>query len=101
MADDVSELRLWVQGLEDNSAEPLYTGVIDAAGTEAIVVHSDGAVVQVEEWQEWAVPLSEFVAAGVDVTQISSMLIVIGDKSAPVSGFTGTIYVDDVRLYRP
>jgi hypothetical protein len=75
----------------------------DTNGASATAYYDDnpnGVFVDPEddplEWKLCSIPLSEF--AGVDLTQISKMVIGIGDGQ---SVGQGKIYVDDVRLTLP
>jgi hypothetical protein len=58
------------------------------------VDNPDANAAQVDEWTEWRVSLSEF---GIDLTNVNS--ITIGLRS--VTGGTGMLFFDDVRLYPP
>jgi hypothetical protein len=50
-------------------------------------------------WHEWTVALDDF--DGVDETNVKSMAIGIGTEGSGSPGGTGTLYIDDVRLYIP
>jgi hypothetical protein len=49
-------------------------------------------------WQEWVIPLSELT--GVKMTAVDSIVIGVGNRTAPAAGGTGTIYVDDLGYGR-
>jgi hypothetical protein len=49
-------------------------------------------------WHEWLIDLADF--AGVDLTNVKSMAIGIGNEAGP-AGSSGTLYFDDIRLYSP
>jgi len=39
---------------------------------------------------------------GIDLTNVNSVTIGVGTQNAPApTGGTGTLYFDDIRLYRP
>ncbi|AQQ71363.1 hypothetical protein SMSP2_01736 [Limihaloglobus sulfuriphilus] len=107
-AENVQSLRLSIRGMETNSPEMLYVGIADGSGNSATVmfdgepadfimydwqVDSDGS----PSWVDYYFDLGEFAAAGVDLTDVVSYSVGVGDGAA--EGGTGTIYVDDIRLY--
>jgi hypothetical protein len=64
----------------------------------AVVYHDDASATQLSGWNEWVIELAAF---GVDLTNVNSITIGVGTKNAPVpDGGTGTLYFDDIRLYR-
>jgi hypothetical protein len=89
-------------GIKSNVASPLYVSLQDSDLNTAKVTYTDAdgdpdanAVLNTA-WQQWNIPLSDF--AGVDPTKINKMTVGVGCGSADG---TGTIYVDDIRLYVP
>jgi hypothetical protein len=52
---------------------------------------------QVAVWTEWNIPLQAFADQGVNLVNVTS--ITLGLRS--VTGGTGMMYFDDVRLYPP
>ena len=97
---DVKSLTLWFRGIGTNNAKPLYVAVEDSAGKVKVVTHADANAVRSTTWKEWNIDLKEF-SAGVDLTSIKTMYIGVGNRSSPTPGGTGTIYIDDIRLYVP
>jgi hypothetical protein len=95
-AEGVGNLSLWIRGESDNAVEQLYVGVNGAA-----VYNDDPAVVQTTIWTEWIIPLQAFADQGIDLTNVSTVSIGLGDKNNVAVGGSGVIYVDDIRLYRP
>ena len=96
---DVTELSLWFRGASGNAAEPLYAAISNAAGTPAIVAHDDAAAVTSSRWTEWRIALQAFVDQGINLTNVDTIAIGLGSKGGAASGGTGTMYVDDIRLY--
>ena len=94
--NEVNTLRLFIKGIPDNSPEPMYVAVEDAAGHVAVVVHTDPAIATLTTWRQWDVSLSEITAGGVDVASVKTMYIGLGDRSAPVAGGAGLLYIDDI-----
>jgi len=93
----VARLSLWFRGESANAIERMYV-VLD--GT-AVVYHDEPAVTQIIPWTEWVIELQEFANQGVDLTNVDSMTIGFGTRNSPAAGGTGTVYFDDIRLYRP
>ncbi len=94
--EGVGNLSLWIRGDSANAAERLYV-----AANGAAVYHDDAAVAQTTIWTEWVIPLQAFADQGVDLTNVNTLSIGLGDKNNVVAGGAGVIYVDDIRLYRP
>ncbi len=60
--------------------------------------YGDPAATQTTVWTEWVIDLTEF--AGVDLTNVNTITIGFGTKNAAAAGSSGTMYFDDIRLYR-
>jgi hypothetical protein len=86
-------------GIASNDAERLYVILEDSGGRVEEVPHPDPNAVLSNTWQEWNIALADF--APVDVTKIKKMYIGVGDRDTPQLGGSGTLYVDDIRLYQP
>jgi hypothetical protein len=92
-------LRLYFRGEATNSAQTLYITLEDRAGHTATVSNGDPDAVLAAEWQLWQLALSEF--GGVNPASIEKMTIGVGNRTSPVAGGTGTVYIDDVGFGRP
>jgi hypothetical protein len=99
-ADGADTLVLYVQGLATNSPVSLYVALQDSAGNIGVATCPDPAAATSIKWIEWRMPLSEFVAQGVNVAGITKMYIGAGDRDAPKAGGTGSLFIDDIRLIR-
>jgi hypothetical protein len=89
-------------GLSSNAAEPLYVAVSNSAGSPAIVANDDPSAATIDDWVEWRVPLQSFADQGINLGNVDKIAIGLGDKSGIVTaGGSGTVYFDDIRLYRP
>ncbi len=84
-----------------NDPSPLYVSVEDEAGHVKTLTHPDPAAVQTIAWRQWLIPLSEFVAAGVDPTSTRKICIGVGDPNDPTVGGSGVIYIDDIAFGHP
>ncbi len=88
-------------GILNNDAEPLYVAVSNSSGNPALVVHDDPAASQIDAWTEWVIPLQTFADQGINLTNVDKVAIGLGSQADPAApGGTGTIYIDDIRLYR-
>ncbi|MBN2315203.1 MAG: LamG domain-containing protein [Sedimentisphaerales bacterium] len=98
---DVAELSLWFRGSPTNATEPLYVAVSNAAGTPVIVAHDDSTAAKKSFWSHWTIPLQTFADQGINLTNVDTIAIGLGSKAgSTTSGGSGTLYVDDIQLYR-
>jgi hypothetical protein len=89
-------------GIGSNAAEPLYVAVSNSAGSPAIVANDDPTAATIDDWVEWRVPLQSFADQGINLSNVDKIAVGLGSKSGIVtSGGSGTVYFDDIRLYRP
>ncbi|MBN2312519.1 MAG: hypothetical protein JXM79_01230 [Sedimentisphaerales bacterium] len=89
-------------GITSNAAEPMYVEIANTNGTSALVAQDDPAAATIDVWTEWRIPLQAFADQGVHLTDVDSIAIGLGSKAGVASaGGSGTIYVDDIRLYPP
>ena len=100
-AGGAETLVLYVSGNLRNAPEALYVAVEGSASRVAVAVHPDPMAVGNPKWQRWAIPLSEFSAAGVNLQAVETVHIGLGDRDAPKAGGAGLIFVDDIRLAKP
>ncbi|MHC4703277.1 MAG: hypothetical protein ACYTFQ_22155, partial [Planctomycetota bacterium] len=92
----VTRLSLWFRGGSTNAAERMFVALND----NAVVYHDDPAVTQKTGWNEWVIDLQAFADQGVDLTNVNAVTIGFGTKNSPAAGGQGTMYFDDIRLYR-
>jgi len=83
-------------GILTNDAQPLYV-VLNGAS----IYHDDPNASLTDQWTEWNIPLQRFADKGVNLTRVTSLGIGLGNREKPQSGGKGTMYIDDIRLYRP
>ena len=101
--EGVGVLSLWfgdVWGSPNNSPEPLYVALADTIGPPAAVYHDNPNAARAETWTEWRIDLQAFANQGVDLTDINTISIGLGNKDNSQVGGSGRIYFDDIRLYR-
>ena len=95
--EGVGVLTIWFRGEAANAVVPLYV----ALNGNAVVTHSNLTAAQLDTWTEWTIDLQMFADQGVNLSSVNTISIGLGNKSNPVAGGTGTMYIDDIRLYRP
>jgi len=89
-------------GITSNAAEPMYVALSNASGAPGVVAIDDPAAATIDDWTEWRVPLQAFADQGINLGNVDKIAIGLGSKSGMASaGGTGTVYIDDVRLYQP
>ncbi|MFH1883989.1 MAG: PA14 domain-containing protein [Planctomycetota bacterium] len=96
----VNTLTIWFRGISDNAAETLYV----ALNGSAVVSHDNPNAAQITTWTQWTIDLSApggFADQGVDLANVNTIAIGLGNKKNPVAGGSGTMYFDDIRLYPP
>ena len=89
-------------GILSNAAEPMYVAVSNSAGSPAVVYHDDPGAATIDAWTEWVVPLQIFADMGINLADVDKIAIGLGNKGGVASaGGSGTVYFDDIRLYKP
>ena len=97
----VAELSLWFRGGSSNALDPLYVAVANSAGTPAIVTHGDAEAAGIRSWTEWRIALQALADQGISLGNVDKIAIGLGSKGGAAAGGSGTMYIDDIRLYRP
>jgi hypothetical protein len=97
-ASDVKTLTIWFHGDYANDAAPIYIAIANSTGAPAVVTHDDLAATQIHAWTRWDIPLQEFADQGIDLTDVDTITIGIGDKTNPPGGL-GKMYFDDIGLH--
>ncbi len=95
--NNVKALTLYFYGAPANAVEQFYVALEDNAGHVKVVNHPDPEAVQGAGWQEWNIELTQF--AGVNLAAVKKMYIGLGNRTSPAAGGTGTIFIDDIRIY--
>jgi hypothetical protein len=91
--NDVNTLTIWFRGETGNAPEQLYVALNDNARVD----HDDPDAATSTSWTEWNIDLQAFADQGVNLSNVDS--ITLGLSS--VTGGTGKMYFDDIRLYPP
>jgi len=92
----VNTLTIWFRGSVANAAEPMYV----ALNNSAVVNHDNPDAAQITTWTEWTIDLQAFADQGVNLTNVDTISLGLGNKNNPLAGGSGTMYFDDIRLYR-
>jgi len=93
----VSTLTIWFRGDSANAAETLYV----ALNGSAVVSHDNPKAAQIATWTRWNIDLQAFADQGVNLANVNTIALGLGNKKNPVAGGSGTMYFDDIRLYPP
>jgi len=98
----VAELSLWFRGDPGNAANPLYVAVSNSTGAPAVVAYDDPADIAGRKWVDWRIATQAIADQGINLTNVDKIAIGLGSKAGLASpGGSGTVYIDDIRLYRP
>jgi hypothetical protein len=87
----VDTLTIWFRGESSNAAEILYV----ALNGSAVVNNGNPDAATITRWTQWNIDLTRFADQGVNLSNVDS--ITLGLSS--VTGGTGMMYFDDIRLY--
>jgi hypothetical protein len=93
----VNRLTIWYRGSSDNAAENLYVVINDGA----VVNNENPEAAKRRSWTRWNIDLQTFADQGVDLTDVGSLTIGLGDRDNPTAGGSGIMYFDDIRLHAP
>jgi len=93
----VNTLTIWFRGIPDNAAETLYV----ALNGNAIVTNDNPNAAQVDTWTQWNIDLQAFADQGVNLSNVNSITLGLGNRNNLQPGGSGTMYFDDIRLYAP
>jgi hypothetical protein len=91
----LNTLTIWFRGSAGNAAENLYV----ALNGNAVVNHDNPNAAQRIPWTRWDIDLQAFSDQGVNLANVNSITLGLGNKNNPVAGGTGLMYFDDIRLY--
>ncbi|HUU19207.1 MAG TPA: LamG-like jellyroll fold domain-containing protein [Sedimentisphaerales bacterium] len=91
----VNRLTIWFRGSGGNAAETMYVVLNGSAGVD----NDDPSAVQTTRWTEWNIDLQAFADQGVDLANVNSITLGLGNRTNPVAGGAGMMYFDDICLY--
>jgi len=93
----VNKLAIWFRGDSTNAAEPMYV-VLNGS---AVVNNDNPDAAQIGVWTEWNIDLQAFADQGMNLANVNSITLGLGNRNNPVAGGAGMMYFDDIRLYAP
>jgi len=72
-----------------------------ALNGRAVVNHDNADAAQITTWTQWDIDLQAFADQGVNLANVNTIALGLGDRNNPQAGGSGTMYFDDIRLYPP
>jgi hypothetical protein len=90
----VDTLTIWFRGSSSNAAEPMY---VVLNGT-AVITNDNPDAALATAWTQWNIDLQAF---GINLANVNSITLGLGNRANPTAGGSGTMYYDDIRLYPP
>ncbi len=93
----INTLTIWFRGEAANAAENLYV----ALNGNAVVTYDNPDAAQITSWTAWNIDLQAFADQGVNLANVNTITLGLGNRSNPVAGGAGKMYYDDIRLYPP
>jgi hypothetical protein len=94
-------LSLWFRGDSANATDPLYAAISNSAGAPGVVAHDELNAATKTAWKQWRISLQAFADQGINLTNVDKIAIGLGSKGGAAVGGSGTMFIDDIRLYRP
>jgi hypothetical protein len=91
----VNTLTIWYVGNADNTAETMYVVLNDSA----MATNDNPDAAQIDVWTQWDVDLQLFADQGVNLTNVITITLGLGNRNNPVAGGAGMLFFDDIRLY--
>jgi len=93
----IGVLTIWFTGDAANAAEQIYVALNDSA----VINHDNPDAALITDWTEWNINLQAFADQGLDLTNVNTITLGLGNKTNPQPGGSGIMYFDDIRLYAP
>jgi len=87
-------------GITSNDPEPMYVAIANSTGEPAAVYHDDANAATTDVWTKWVIPLQKFADQGVNLADVDSIAIGLGDKNNLQAGGSGTVFIDDIGVGR-
>jgi hypothetical protein len=93
----VDTLTIWFRGGSGNAAETLYVVLNGSAGVD----NDNPDAAKINDWTQWNIDLQAFADQGVNLANVTSITLGLGNRANPTAGGSGMMYFDDIRLYPP
>ena len=97
-ASDVKTLTIWFHGNLVNDPAPIYVTIANTTGTPVTVTHEDPSATQIHAWTKWDISLQTFADQGINLSDVNSIILGIGNTTNPPGG-AGKMYLDDIGLH--
>ena len=95
--NSLDTLTIWFRGEWTNDAENLYV----ALNGNAVVNNDNPDAATRTSWTRWDINLQAFADQGVNLANVTSITLGLGNRANPTAGGAGMMYFDDIRLYAP
>ena len=89
----VTVMSLSFLGDSSNSVEPMYVKI----NGKKVVYNGDTVDITRPRWNLWNIDLASL---GVNLQNITTLIIGLGNDTNPTAGGSGVVYFDDIRLHR-
>ena len=101
-AFDLKAMDVTFLGTGLNSQEPIFVTLSDGIYS-VTVVSVEPLTSQEPKWQTWHIDFNEFVQVNgdLDLTNIQTISLGVGNKTNPQLSGTGTVVFDDIVLFEP
>jgi hypothetical protein len=90
---DVTVLSLSFLGNAGNSVEPMYVKI----NGNKVLYDGDASDITRPRWNLWNIDLA---SVGINLQNITTLIIGFGNDTNPTAGGSGTVYFDDIRLHQ-
>jgi hypothetical protein len=97
-ASGVETLTIWFHGDLVNDAAAIYVTIANTTGTPVTVTYDDPAATQIHAWTKWDISLQTLADQGINLMDVDSIILGIGNKANPPGG-AGKLYFDDIGLH--
>jgi hypothetical protein len=91
----VNTLTIWYRGSSSNAAETMYVVLNGSAGVD----NDNPEAALANRWKQWNIDLQAFADQGVNLSNVNSITLGLGNRANPTAGGSGMLYFDDIRLY--
>jgi hypothetical protein len=72
-----------------------------ALNDSAVVTNDNPDAAKATSWTQWNIDLARFADQSVNLANVTSITLGLGNRSNPVAGGAGMMFFDDIRLYPP
>lgn len=93
----VYRLAIWYIGDPDNTRARMYV----ALNGSAMVQQDHLDAVKLDSWNQWNIDLLAFADKGMNLTNVNTITLGLGNRNYPIPGRSGKLYFDDIRLHPP